>query len=210
MGMSAVPGKTLESRDLSGRVGVARGTSQVMGGRPELMPHQRIGSAMLTRREAIMLEKTYSITALAEEFGVTARALRFYEEKGLLSPFRQGLERIYTRRDRARLRLILRGKRFGFTLGEIRTLLALHGTEDGAERQVRLAVELGRGHLREMEQQRREMDAAIAELAATMQRLEQALLQRADAPAAGDASVRMEKPGRTAAQRADRPRNTAA
>ena len=69
--------------------------------------------------------KTYSITDLCEEFSVTPRALRFYEDEGLISPRRQGLSRVYGWRDRARLAWILRGKRVGFSLAEIREMIDL-------------------------------------------------------------------------------------
>ena len=73
--------------------------------------------------------QSYSITDLSEEFGVTARALRFYEDEGLISPERQGLARIYSRRDRARLAWILRGKRVGFSLTEIREMIDLYDAD---------------------------------------------------------------------------------
>ncbi len=74
--------------------------------------------------------QSYSITDLAEEFGVTARALRFYEDEGLISPERQGLARIYSRRDRARLAWILRGKRVGFSLTDIREMIDLYDADE--------------------------------------------------------------------------------
>ena len=74
--------------------------------------------------------KTYTISELAREFQVTPRALRFYEDKGLLSPTRDGLNRVYSTRDRARLKLILQGKRFGFSLEDIRQLLNLYDIGD--------------------------------------------------------------------------------
>lgn len=133
-----------------------------------------------TPREIFMRQKTYSIAALAEEFGITSRALRFYEEKGLLTPFRQGLERLYTKQDRARLKLILRCKRWGFTLTEIRDLLEAQDddgsrTGPGAGRQLRLSLQLGREKLDALQKQRDEIEAGIAELQATMADLERQL-----------------------------------
>ena len=93
--------------------------------------------------------QSYSITDLSEEFGVTARALRFYEDEGLISPERQGLTRIYSRRDRARLAWILRGKRVGFSLTEIREMIDL------------------------LTRQKDDIDAAIAELASFVATIEQ-------------------------------------
>lgn len=137
-----------------------------------------------TPRELFMRQKTYSIAALAEEFGITPRALRFYEEKGLLTPFRQGLERLYTKPDRARLRLILRCKRWGFTLTEIHALLEAQdeagsrlgpGPGPGAGHQLRLSLQLGREKLQALEKQRDEIESGIAELQATMADLERQL-----------------------------------
>ncbi len=135
-----------------------------------------------TPRELFMRQKTYSIAALAEEFGITPRALRFYEEKGLLTPFRQGLERLYTKPDRARLRLILRCKRWGFTLTEIHALLEAQdeagsrlGPGPGPGHQLRLSLQLGREKLQALEKQRDEIESGIAELQATMADLERQL-----------------------------------
>ncbi len=74
---------------------------------------------------------TYTITALAKEFGVTTRTIRFYEDKGLLQPRRNGLTRIYSPRDRVRLKLVLRGKRIGFSLEEIREILDMYDSDPG-------------------------------------------------------------------------------
>src|SRR3546814_11301165 len=78
---------------------------------------------------------SYAISDLAAEFGVTARALRFYEDEGLISPRRHGLSRIYSNRDRARLAWILRGKRVGFSLSDIRDMMDLHDRNDGRQEQ---------------------------------------------------------------------------
>jgi DNA-binding transcriptional MerR regulator len=81
-------------------------------------------------------DRTYSIGELAEEFGVTSRALRLYEEEGLLDPLRDGTRRIYDERDRVRLRLILRGKRLGWSLAEIRESFDLYDSDQGEEAQL--------------------------------------------------------------------------
>ena len=86
-------------------------------------------------------EKTYSIGELAEEFGVTSRALRLYEEEGLLDPLRDGTRRIYDERDRVRLRLILRGKRLGWSLAEIRESFDLYDSDQGEEAQLEKMLE---------------------------------------------------------------------
>ena len=109
-----------------------------------------------------------TIRQMCETFDVTARALRFYEAKELLFPARTGARRLYSRRDRARLKLILRGKRFGFSLEEIRQLLDLYHMGDQQETQLVRTGELARAHLATMKAQRAELDEAIAELEAEM------------------------------------------
>jgi DNA-binding transcriptional MerR regulator len=90
--------------------------------------------------------------------------LRFYEQKELLFPIREGQKRLYTRRDRARLKLILRGKRYGVSLEEIRQVLDLYGTEGHETAQIARSLELARRRRAEMSAQRDELDSAIAEL----------------------------------------------
>ncbi len=111
-----------------------------------------------------MSEQLMTIRQMCDAFDVTPRALRFYETKELLAPIRQGTKRLFTHRDRARLKLILRGKRFGFSLEEIRQLLDLYNADDGQVTQMTRARQMGREHLALMEQQRAELDSAIAEL----------------------------------------------
>ena len=106
----------------------------------------------------------YSVTELAEDLGVTARTLRFYEDKGLIEPRRIGNTRVYTHRDRGRLILILRGKRLGFSLREIRDWLALYEAGPGQRPQMEaLLVTVGE-RIEALEQQRKDIDATIAEL----------------------------------------------
>ena len=113
--------------------------------------------------------RTYSIRQLCREFGATARALRFYEDKGLLTPARKGQTRVYDARDRARLKLILRGKRFGFSLEDIRQLLDMYDRDPGQQAaQLQRTYELARARLSEMEQQRDELNEAITDLKAQM------------------------------------------
>lgn len=115
-------------------------------------------------------EDVYTIGDLARDFGVTLRALRFYEDKGLLSPRREGLARLYSANDRERLTLILKGKRLGFTLSEIRSLVAAHeGNASG--RGLALTRERCLSQLSQLERQRAEIDAAIVELRDTATRL---------------------------------------
>ena len=111
-----------------------------------------------------MTEETMTIREMCDAFSVTPRTLRFYEAKELLFPIRQGQKRLYTRRDRGRLKLILRGKRFGFSLEDIRQLLDLYDRGDQQEAQLTRTYELARQRLAEMEAQRDELNEAIAEL----------------------------------------------
>jgi len=108
--------------------------------------------------------KLYTISELADELNVTARAIRFYEDKGLLSPQRAGTTRVYTHRDRGRLILILRGKRLGFTLREIREWLALYEADPDQVTQMQaLSAKIGE-RLDELEQQQRDLEETLVEL----------------------------------------------
>ena len=112
-----------------------------------------------------MTDETYStIGQMCEEFDVTPRTLRFYESKELLFPRREGSRRLFTRRDRARLTLILRGKRFGFSLEEIRQLLDLYAIGDQQRTQLQQTYEVAQERLEAMRAQRAELDDAITEL----------------------------------------------
>lgn len=124
--------------------------------------------------------RTYTIRQLCQEFGCTPRALRFYEDKGLLAPARQGLNRIYAPRDRARLALILRGKRVGLSLAELRDILDLYELEDGAAQQNAESLRKFRQKVVEMERQRADLDKAIAELHGAIAALEERLANRPD------------------------------
>lgn len=105
-----------------------------------------------------------SIRAMCDMFDVTPRTLRFYEQKELLFPVREGQKRLFSRRDRARLKLILRGKRFGVSLEEIRQLLDLYDMDGQKELQLARTLDIARRSLTEMQEQRGELDRAIAEL----------------------------------------------
>lgn len=109
-----------------------------------------------------------TIREMCESYDVTPRTLRFYEAKELLTPIRIGTRRLFTRRDRARLALILRGKRFGFSLEDIRQTLDLYDRDGGLTAQRQKAYELAVKRLAEMEAQRAELDVAIADLKAEL------------------------------------------
>ena len=111
-----------------------------------------------------MSEETMTIREMCDAYDVTPRTLRFYEAKELLSPIREWQKRLFTKRDRARLKLILRGKRFGFSLEEIRQLLDLYYLGDGQATQYARTYEIGKNRLDAMIVQRDELNEAIAEL----------------------------------------------
>ena len=111
-----------------------------------------------------MTSEMMTIREMCDAFDVTPRTLRFYEAKELLFPKREGQKRLFTKRDRARLKLILRGKRFGFSLEEIRQLLDLYHMGDQQQTQLARTYDIARERLADMETQRAELDAAIADL----------------------------------------------
>jgi DNA-binding transcriptional MerR regulator len=113
-------------------------------------------------------DRTYSITELCREFDVTPRTLRFYEQKGLLAPNRRGWTRLFTYRDRARLQLILRGKKVGFSLEEIKEMLDLYNLKDGQLTQLRVASTKMRERLEALRKQQIEIQDAIVDLERTI------------------------------------------
>ena len=106
-------------------------------------------------------QRIYSIAELAREFAVTARTIRFYEDEGLIKPRRQGLTRLYSAGDRARLGWILRGKRLGFSLAEIRELLDLYQVDRTGVQQMKELLRRSRLHINDLERRRNDLDAHI-------------------------------------------------
>ncbi|WP_203432642.1 MerR family transcriptional regulator [Jiangella asiatica] len=109
-------------------------------------------------------ERTWSIAELAEEYGVTLRTIRFYEEQGLLTPQRDGTRRVFRDGDRVRLGLVLRGKRLGFGLDEIKKIIGMYDAEPGEVGQLRYLLEQIAHRRAELEQRRRDIDATLTEL----------------------------------------------
>lgn len=112
---------------------------------------------------------TFTIGELAKEFGVTLRTLRFYEDKGLLNPKRDGLNRLYNRRDRARLKLVLMGKKVGFSLNEICDMLDLYDLRDGQVVQLRVALDKFNQQIGILQEQKQNIEQAIDELSRTVE-----------------------------------------
>jgi DNA-binding transcriptional MerR regulator len=108
--------------------------------------------------------RTWSIAELAAEYDVTLRTIRFYEDRGLITPERRGTARIYHPRDRVRLGLILRGKRLGFSLDEISTIVDMYDAEPGEEGQLVYLLEQIARRRDELEQRRRDIDETLTEL----------------------------------------------
>jgi DNA-binding transcriptional MerR regulator len=120
-------------------------------------------------------ERTFTIRQLCTEFKATPRALRFYEDKGLLTPARDGMNRVYSYKDRARLILILRGKRVGLSLQEIREILELYGEHDEAMQQNAHSLKKFKEKIVDLEQQREDIEGAINELREACDRIEKHL-----------------------------------
>lgn len=128
-----------------------------------------------------MKKATYTITELAREFDVTTRTIRFYEDQGLLNPSRNGRRRVYSHRDRVRLKLTLRGKRLGFSLSEIKELFDLYDSARGEVAQLeQFLIILGKRRAA-LEQQRQDIDAMLAEIAAFEKQCRRMLEEKAGA-----------------------------
>ncbi len=119
----------------------------------------------LVRTERRALQRTFTITELAAEFDVTPRAIRFYEDMGLLTPERAGRNRVYTQRDRTRLKLTLRGKRLGLALSEIKQLVDMYDSPSDTMQQLQAFIGVLAAHRQLLEQQREDIEITLAEIA---------------------------------------------
>jgi DNA-binding transcriptional MerR regulator len=127
-----------------------------------------------------MSETTYTITDLAREFGLTTRAIRFYEDQGLLSPQRAGRSRIYGNRDRVRLKLTLRGKRLGLALSEIRELIDMYDATTGDRAQLERFIEVLEKRRSALEQQREDIEAVLEDITSFERQCRELLGQKRD------------------------------
>ncbi|NIZ00615.1 MerR family transcriptional regulator [Thalassospira lucentensis] len=109
-------------------------------------------------------ERFYTVPELADDLGITPRTIRFYEQKGLLNPQRAGTTRVYTRQDRAKLLIILRGKRLGFSLREIADYLDLYGADPTQAEQIKMLLSQVRERVADLEEQRQALDVTLDEL----------------------------------------------
>jgi len=130
---------------------------------------------------------TYTITELAREFDITARAIRFYEDQGILSPSREGAggrNRVYTPRDRTRLKLTLRGKRIGLSLSEIKSLVDMYESPKDTEAQMNRFLGVLSQHRENLEQQREDIEMSLSEIAAHEEECKRLLAALAEKQAA--------------------------
>ncbi|HEB95174.1 MAG TPA: MerR family DNA-binding transcriptional regulator [Sedimenticola thiotaurini] len=122
-----------------------------------------------------MKGKTYSISDLSKEFDITPRSIRFYEDQGLLSPVRKGRQRVFRDRDYVRLKLILRGKRLGFTLAEIKEIIELYDMESGGEKQLVYFLDKIRQRRASLEQQMQDIEDTLQDMKSVERRVKKAL-----------------------------------
>lgn len=122
-------------------------------------------------------DKTYSISELAKEFDITTRSIRFYEDQGLLTPLRQGQTRIYSKRDRVRLKLILRGKRLGFSLSETGQLFELYDADKSSVTQLTIMLKLIEQKKLELHQQMDDIKVVLMELVTVEKRCRETLVE---------------------------------
>ncbi|TPJ70831.1 MerR family DNA-binding transcriptional regulator [Mesorhizobium sp. B2-7-1] len=132
-------------------------------------------------------EEFARIGEMAKKYGVTLRTLRFYEDKGLLNPHRDGSTRLYTRRDKAQLKLILLGRKVGFSLRDVKQMMDLYDPTGTNTKQLRLALDKSEKQLARLQKQRALIDDAINELSTSMTAVRQMLVERTAAPQASAA-----------------------
>lgn len=142
-----------------------------------------------TQNDSQACSQTYTITELAREFGITARAIRFYEDQGLLTPSREGRNRVYSKADRTRLKLTLRGKRLGLSLAEIRELLHMYGDVRDSGSQLERFLHILATRRAEMEQQQRDIAAVLCEIDMLEQQCHALLGKNAEGAAAARAEL---------------------
>ncbi|MCW5610020.1 MAG: MerR family DNA-binding transcriptional regulator [Rubrivivax sp.] len=143
--------------------------------------------------------RSFTITDLALEFDITPRAIRFYEDVGLLTPQRAGRNRVYTQRDRTRLKLTLRGKRLGLSLQEIKQLVDMYDSPSDTTQQLQAFLAVLAEHRRQLEQQREDLEITLAEIAQHEARCRSLLAAAPDRPAAAARPPRPSRARRVAA-----------
>ena len=121
---------------------------------------------------------TFAISDLAREFGITPRTIRFWEDQGILSPEREGSKRVFTRRDRARLKMALRGKRLGLSLAEIKDLIGMYESTEDETPQLLECLRVMEKRRLALEQQREDIEAMLAEIAQFETQCQQELTRR--------------------------------
>ena len=153
------------------------------------MTFNQAGEAVASTSDAVSKtgEDYIRIGEMAKKYGVTLRTLRFYEDKGLINPKREGSTRLYSRRDNARLKLILLGRKVGFSLRDVKQIMDLYDPKGANTKQLRLALEKSEKQLSRLQKQRTVIDEAIKELSSTMSDMRQRLSDRTLSPA-GSAS----------------------
>ncbi|MCC2690452.1 MAG: transcriptional regulator [Rhizobiaceae bacterium] len=145
--------------------------------------HSAASGSTADRVNADTDEDYVRIGDMAKEYGVTLRTLRFYEDKGLLTPKREGTTRLYSRRDRARLKLILLGRKVGFSLRDVKQVMDLYDPRGNNAKQLRLALDKSEKQLARLHAQRQSIDEAIKDLSKTMVSVRQKLAERTMVPA---------------------------
>lgn len=141
-------------------------------------PPAPAATAPLAQRRRTPAPETYSISDLAAEFGITTRTIRFYESRKLITPERIGMSRRYSKRDRARLMLILRGRNLGFTVEDVGEYLSLYDADPGQVAQTQLLLDKVTSAIRDLEKKRADIDAALSDLTSIALRCEAHLNRR--------------------------------